>query len=333
MSRSSDSRRPSIRRRVTMRPRANLLAMRPYVEQLEPLLLLSTVTVTNAGDTAAIGSGSLRAAILELDAGTGGEIDFSIGSGLVTIQPLSRLPDITKPIFVNGASQPGFNATTRQPIVQVDGTKVADPTDAYGFLLGAGSSGSRISGLIISRFAGDGLGITGSNSNVIVGNFIGTDPTGNNPAGNRNGVVVSGGASNNTIGGFVGNNLRNQLISGNTGAGIVITGAGTDGNVVSYTDVGTNGFNAPVPNRFDGIDIDGADGTSVFNATIAYNGHHDLNTSILYGEGIQLQGSSNTSLQGNLSTTTCSAASTSSASSSPSRSRTSTRPARSSTAA
>lgn len=52
--------------------------------------------------------------------------------------------------------------------------------------------------------------------NVIFGNYIGTDATGNHALPNADGIVIGDGASGNVIGGPLGGNV----ISGNTGAGV-----------------------------------------------------------------------------------------------------------------
>ena len=61
--------------------------------------------------TADSGPGSLRQAILDADAVTGGgnTIDFAIpGSGVQTIVPLSPLPAITTSVLIDGTTQPGY---------------------------------------------------------------------------------------------------------------------------------------------------------------------------------------------------------------------------------
>ena len=74
-------------------------------------------------------------------------------------------------------------------------------------------------GLVINRFGGDGIEITGSgaSNNAVLGNFIGTNAAGTAALGNGTGVVIDNGASNNTIGGT------------GAGAGNVISGNSVDG--------------------------------------------------------------------------------------------------------
>ena len=104
--------------------------------------------------------------------------------------------------------------------------------------------------------------------NVVEGNFIGTNATGNgtptginsNPGGN--GVWISDGASGNTIGGTTAS-ARN-IISGNAGDGVDIGGISTKGNVVEGNYIGTNAAGtAALANTGDGIAVggDAADNT------------------------------------------------------------------------
>lgn len=78
----------------------------------------------------------------------------------------------------------------------------------------------------------------GTDNNVLYGNLIGTNPAGTGDFGNTtSGVEISGGAKNNVIGG--GTAGKRNVISGNNGQGVLITGAGTDFNVVTGNYIGT----------------------------------------------------------------------------------------------
>jgi hypothetical protein len=95
---------------------------------------------------------------------------------------------------------------------------------------------------------------TGTNKNVIAGNFIGTDPTGTKIVGNGGpGVLIDSSAANNTVGGTTA--AARNVISGNKSAGIeIITGATQ--NVVAGNDIGTNAQGtAALPNSTSGIII------------------------------------------------------------------------------
>jgi len=93
---------------------------------------------------------------------------------------------------------------------------------------------------------------SGTKTNVVEGNWIGTDTTGGAAAGGQTfGVIVSGGASANTVGGSSAG-ARN-VISGNS-RGVWVQLAGTKQNVVSGNWVGLDAAGgSPVPNLTDGI--------------------------------------------------------------------------------
>src|SRR5262249_15549562 len=70
--------------------------------------------------TADGGPGSLRQALLDSNAATGGlnTIDFAIsGPGARTIAPASPLPAVTNPVSIDGTSQPGYSGT---PLIAID---------------------------------------------------------------------------------------------------------------------------------------------------------------------------------------------------------------------
>src|SRR5690348_7283657 len=93
--------RPIRRRRRP--PRTPAHAAR-CLEELESKTLLTTLTVTSTADS---GAGTLRQAILTANSLSGTTtIDFSIGTGLATIQPTTPLPTITRPVVIDGTSQP-----------------------------------------------------------------------------------------------------------------------------------------------------------------------------------------------------------------------------------
>ena len=74
-----------------------------------------------------------------------------------------------------------------------------------------------VRGLVINRFDGPGVQIDG-NSNIVEGNFIGTDASGTNALGNGGGVFVDGDSN------AIGSNLPSQrnLVSGNDDDGVTL---------------------------------------------------------------------------------------------------------------
>jgi Domain of unknown function (DUF4214) len=215
-----------------------------------PAVVLSTqmtFTVTNTNDT---GSGSLRNAITLANSNPGPDlIDFNIlPGGPQTITPLSALPTITGPVTIDGTTQPSFSGT---PIVELNGSSL--PPGTNGLLITAGTSTVR--GLLINRIPGnsDAIEIQTNGGNIVEGNFLGTDFSGNVAQGNGNGVFING-SPNNTIGGTT--PAARNLISANNGAGIRILGLSSTGNVVQGNFIGTNAAGtADLGNSANGVDV------------------------------------------------------------------------------
>ena len=143
----------------------------------------------------------------------------------------------------------------------IDGTMAGGPTGAplieiNGLYAGTGAaglsieaSGSTIRGLVINRFDGPAIRVTGSNC-VIAGNYIGTDVPGMVAFGNGNGRVLDGAdgivvwtpATGTVIGG---NQLADRnVISGNLRRGIgIYSGANiVRGNYLGTNAMGTGGL-------------------------------------------------------------------------------------------
>jgi hypothetical protein len=115
---------------------------------------------------------------------------------------------------------------------------VAD--NGMGGLVGDGMAGT---GNIISGNGNDGVLIKDDNTstNLVEGNYIGTDVNGSVALGNTlHGVEVTGGASANTVGGALGDDITGNVISGNGQDGVVLSGQDTTENVVSGNYIGTD---------------------------------------------------------------------------------------------
>ena len=236
----------------------------PATQNQDRLLVNSTVSfaVNSTGDggdsdTAdgvcddGTGKCTLRAAIEQANASVGKDtIAFNIpGAGPHTIQPTSALPTITDPVVIDGYTQPGASPNTNGPglglntvlKIELDGTNAGDFVD--GLVITAGNSTVR--GMVINRFLanvavnpfkGAGIRTSTNGSNVIEGNFIGTDVTGSVDFGNSGeGVAILTGA-NNRIGGTI-PGARN-VISGNF-QGVIIWNDATS-NAVEGNFIGTN---------------------------------------------------------------------------------------------
>jgi CSLREA domain-containing protein len=179
-------------------------------------------------------------------------INFGIpGAGVKTITPGSALPDITTPVVINGYSQPGASVNTLVTtdnavlLIELNGTS-AGGVGTHGLQLMTGASGSTVRGLVVNRFGGDGVSLSGADSCVLSGNFVGTDPTGLLDLGNAQrgiGGAFFSSPDNNLIGGIT--PAARNIVSGNTGSGIEFAVSGS-GNVVrgNFIGLGANGSTA-----------------------------------------------------------------------------------------
>ena len=200
--------------------------------------------VTNANDH---GTGSLREAITNANAISGADtIVFNIpGSGVKVISLLTPLPDITDPVVIDAATQPGYQGS---PLIELDGTGVGSEN---GFVITAG--GSTVRGFAIYRFSNFGIWVRNCDNNIIQGNYIGVDTTGSVERPNRQGMVLFN-SSNNLIGGTTA--AARNVISGNMSHGLEIGGSG---NVVQGNFIGTNpAGTAAIGNGNNGVLISGA---------------------------------------------------------------------------
>jgi hypothetical protein len=225
--------------------------------------LLSTFWVTNTDDNCGVnpavgaGTGTLRQAIVDTNADTANSaadtIDFAIpGSGVHTIRPLTGLPYITHPVTIDGCSQPGTSPNTLAVgdnavlNIELDGSLTSSGTGGLYFT----AAGNTIRGLVVNRFPWNAIFFaTGSDCNTVQGNFIGTDPTGEQGLGGGIGfydsdhnlvgtdgdglnyyaernVVMSGiglnGSYNVVAGDYLGTDASGSVALGNTGYGIDI---------------------------------------------------------------------------------------------------------------
>jgi len=243
----------------------------------------ATLTVVN---TNASGSGSLRRAILDANATNGLDtIVFQIpGTAVHTITLLSVLPPITDPVVIDGTTQAGY---TNHPVIELNGASAGKNA---GLRLLAGNSTVR--GLAINRCDGDGIYIGGGGTNVIQGNFIGTDTTGTLALSNSGQGIWVISSTGNWIGGT--NAGDGNLISSGNGTGVYLQSAG--GNVVLGNLIGTTvAGNASLGNGNNGITIWNAAGNIIGglvpSARNIISGNH--------ASGIYLQGATGNSVLGN----------------------------------
>jgi titin len=221
---------------------------RPHLllEALEDRTAPALFTVSNTLDS---GMGSLRQAILDSNASwdPSNTIQFAINSGVQTIRPTSALPALTRPVLIDGTSQPDYAGT---PLIDLDGSLAG--TGAGGLKITAGNC--TIGGLAINRFGQTGIQIQTGGGNTIQGNYLGTDVTGTTALGNGLGLEVSSSS----------NRIANNLISGNRVDGVRILAPGGTGNVLVGNMIGTDAtgtVSLAAPNSNNGVVVIGASNT------------------------------------------------------------------------
>ena len=231
-----------------------ILALDMNAKREQPFsFAVATFTVINTNDS---GAGSLRDAIITANGnGVADIIDFNIptsdgnyniGTGAWTISPATDLPTLSSAITIDGLSATG--ATCNSPKIILDGS-VGSVTN--GLVVGAGSDGSLITGLVIHSFSGALIDINNSDNNLIQCNFLGTNSAGTATAGlAADGVRISATSSNNIIGtdgDGISDVTEGNLIAGSTN-GIFIS-PGCNSNTIAGNLIGTDitGMNA-LPN-------------------------------------------------------------------------------------
>jgi len=163
--------------------------------------------------------------------------------------------------------------------------------------------GNLISG---NKQAGVHLRGAGTSGNQVQGNYVGTDISAANKLQNVNGVFIDQGASNNTVGGtaIAGILTLSNVISGNVTAGVVLSDAGTAGNVIQSNKIGTNlTGTAELPNAYGVLVTNAASGNLVGGTSAAAElqpAGNLISGNRLYGVAIAGQGTTNNWVEGNL---------------------------------
>ena len=233
------------------------------INQTVPSKNIPFFVVTSASDDpdALIGDGSpvstngkvtLRSAIQEANTGSNlNIIYFYIKGASPVIQPLSQLPAITQPAFLDATTQSGYIGL---PIIQINGT--------YGNLTISGG-GNSVTGLAINSTAGFGLTFTNIGGNNIFANQISGISLGSSNNNINNNSITNSIGDGISIAAGVGNNvISNNTISGNNGNGISETNA--NGNSISSNTISSNSLN--------GINISSSSGIITGNSITGNNG-------------------------------------------------------------
>jgi CSLREA domain-containing protein len=148
--------------------------------------------------------------------------------------------------------------------IGTDATGTVDLGNSWvGVFIGGGSEDNVIGGdtaaerNVISGNDQRGVYIThsGTTSNTISGNYIGTDATGTVDLGNSwNGVFIASGSHGNVIGGDTA--AERNVVSGNDWDGVLISGSGTTSNTISGNYIGTDASGvSDLGNSWDGVHI------------------------------------------------------------------------------
>jgi CSLREA domain-containing protein len=193
---------------------------------------------------------------------------------------------------------------------------VAVPNGSDGVAIVNGAANNTVGGAglgnIISGNGGDGVHVAdlGTTGNLVQGNLIGTDQTGNNPLANSgNGVALVHAAATNSVGG-AGLPLAGlgNLISGNGGDGVLLSDDGTTANLVQGNLIGTNLGSTAEANTQNGVEIvNGASGNTIGGIGPPGGGAALGNVISANGnDGVRLAGSTTTNnlVQGNFIGTT-----------------------------
>jgi hypothetical protein len=140
-------------------------------------------------------------------------------------------------VFIGDAATTGTSLANE--VVGTDGTATAAVPNENGVEVASGAHDNTIAASIISGNRNEGVLVDGSGTteNAVFGNRIGTGVTGATAVPNRQGVVISGGAQLNTIGGTTGK--FTNFISGNVAEGVLLTGSGTNRNLIRADFIGT----------------------------------------------------------------------------------------------
>ncbi|MEW5944641.1 MAG: S8 family serine peptidase [bacterium] len=173
---------------------------------------------------------------------------FTVQTATNTIQGLSIVKcsgNNNSAIRITGAG--AFNNTVAGNKIGTNNAGAALNGNDYGVTIANGANGNYIDGTtaagknVVSGNNKSGVYITGAgaDSNVIKGNYIGTNPAGAAALGNtEHGVFIDQGAKYNTIGGA--GATDGNVISGNAARGIRFSLAGTEWNTAIGNYIGTN---------------------------------------------------------------------------------------------
>ncbi|MFZ0827989.1 MAG: M12 family metallopeptidase [Verrucomicrobiia bacterium] len=203
-------------------------------------------------------------------------------------------------IFLSGTNVSHVTVCGNSIGLNASGTAGVPNVTADGIDVTAGAnSNSILNNVISSNNIGLLISDPGTRGNVIQGNLIGTDVTGQTAVANGyEGLAVQNGATANTIGGTVAG--TSNLISGNY-YGLVITDPGTSGNLIQGNLIGvdiTSQTALPGAYEYEGLVVEGGAASNTIGGTIA--GAANVISGNHYGLVISDAGTRGNVIQGNL---------------------------------
>jgi len=284
---------PQVESRRFLRNRLSVAIRRgtrqPVIELLEQRKLFATFTVSNVNDA---GLDSLRQAITNANSSPGADtIVFNIpGGGVHTIVASSALPAITGPTTIDGYSQPGASPNSLSvgdnAVITVELAGDLAGASVNGLSFGSSASGSLLRGLAINRFSNYQV-VLQSDSTIVSGNFIGTDPLGTSAYNVGAGLLVVS-ANGVTIGG-AGAADRNIISLGSGTFDAMLLNLDTN-TTVRNNYIGTSASGMLGLGNYYGVDMSSSTGATIQDNIIASSDQ----------QGIALSNGSTATILGNL---------------------------------
>jgi hypothetical protein len=190
----------------------------------------------------------------------------------------------------------------------IDATGTNPAPNAYeGILVTSGASRNTFGGTnanarnVLSGNTLYGIYFTDSNTagNVVLGSYLGTDPSGSIAVPNgKSGALIDAGANGNVIGST--NAAGRNVLSGNTEYGVWLSDTNTENNEIEGNYLGLNASGtAALPNQLSGVGIYGGAQSNIVGGSVAGAGNV-LSGNNNYGVEISDPGTSGNVVAGNL---------------------------------
>ena len=206
---------------------------------------------------------------------------------VATLTPSSALPAIVGALTIDAQAQPNWGGS---PIVELRGDLAGSVNG-----LSLNADGIVLRGLIVNRFARDGIGSAAGNGLTIQGVWSGVDATGSAGAGNgRSGLSLEGNGKSAVIGGVI--PAQRNVFSGNALEGLAIAGGSGHRIQGNYIGTDSSGTTALGNGRF-GVALYSAVSASTIGGSAPGAGNVISGNA---GSGIYLAGTKTVGVQGNV---------------------------------